>query len=257
MKLETRSPLKAANLRQPGQSLQEEIDKLFDDVAGNYLIAATAFLAVTYFQWVQYLFKLPPNPLLLTLITMFAFGLFFYKFSRAKKKAKHLKLGRDGERAVAECLDTLREDGYRLLHDVVGGSFNLDHVLIGPAGVFTVETKTASKPREGDARVRVERETIRVGAYEPDRNPITQAKAQAGWLRELLEDTTGKRYKVQPIVAYPGWFVEGNQWGEVWVLEPKALGKVLEQKKPVLDKTDIALITSSLKRFVRSSAKTP
>ena len=71
----------------------------------------------------------------------------------------------------------------------------------------------------------------------------------------MLEDTTGKRYKVQPIVAYPGWFVEGDQWGEVWVLEPKALGKVLKQRKPVLNKTEVAFITSSLKRFVRSSAK--
>ena len=255
MKATTRSPLKAANLRQPGQSLQEEIDKLFNDGVAPHLAVALSFMTAAFLQWYQYLFKLPPSPLLFTFIMVLAFALFFYKFFRAKEKAKHLKLGRDGERAVAECLDTLREDGYRLLHDVVGGSFNLDHVLIGPAGVFTVETKTASKPSKGDARVRVEGETIRVSMYEPDRNPITQAKAQAGWLRELLEDTTGKTYKVQPIVAYPGWFVEGDQWGEVWVLEPKALHKVLGKRKPVLDKTDIALVTSSLKRFVRSSAR--
>ena len=255
MKLETRSPLKAANLRQPGQSLQEEIDKLFDDVLSTYLIAAVTFLAAAMMQWSQYLMKSPPIPFTTTAVAVLAWALFIYKASRVKKKARGLKLGRDGERAVAECLDTLREDGYRLLHDVVGGSFNLDHVLIGPAGVFTVETKTASKPSKGDARVRVEGETIRVGAYEPDRNPITQAKAQAGWLRELLEDTTGKTYKVQPIVAYPGWFIEGNQWGEVWVLEPKALSKLLKQRTPVLDKTEVALVTSSLKRFVRSSAR--
>ncbi len=35
--------------------------------------------------------------------------------------------------------------------NAIGGNFNLDHVLIGPAGVFTVETKTHSKPG-GDAR---------------------------------------------------------------------------------------------------------
>ena len=100
-------------------------------------------------QWTQYLLKSPPTPLLMTVMAAFAWALFIYKASRVKKKARGLKLGRDGERAVAECLDTLREDGYRLLHDVVGGSFNLDHVLIGPAGRVYRRDQNGQQTKQG------------------------------------------------------------------------------------------------------------
>jgi len=51
-------------------------------------------------------------------------------------------------------------------------------VLIGPAGVFTVETKTRTKPH-GDARVTFRGEALLVAGFEPDRDPIVQARAQA------------------------------------------------------------------------------
>jgi Nuclease-related domain len=86
-------------------------------------------------------------------------------------------------RKLSDNVSTLRELGYKVFHDVVGGDFNLDHVLIGPAGVFTVETKTHSK-RIGDARVTFEGETIRGGGFEPDRDPLVQPKGSQ--VQELL-----------------------------------------------------------------------
>jgi Nuclease-related domain len=118
-----------------------------------------------------------------------------------------LKLGRDGEKAVGQFLETLRERRYRVFHDIVGGNFNLDHVLIGPAGVFTVETKTHRKP-SGDARVTFGGETIRIDGFEPDRDPIIQAKAQASWLCELLSESTGRNFAVRSAIVFPGWFVD-------------------------------------------------
>jgi hypothetical protein len=51
--------------------------------------------------------------------------------------------GADGERRTAEYLDTLITLGYIVLHDRVipGLRANIDHVAIGPAGVFVIETK--------------------------------------------------------------------------------------------------------------------
>ena len=78
-------------------------------------------------------------------------------------------------------------------HDVVGLGFNVDHVIVGPAGVFTVETKTWSKPAKGDAKVVFDGERVRINGFEPDRNPIVQAKAQARWLKEVLAESTGMK----------------------------------------------------------------
>ena len=179
-----------------------------------------------------------------------------YRIYNALPRLHALKLGRDGEKAVGQFLESLRERGYRVFHDVVGGNFNLDHVLIGPAGVFTVETKTHSKPG-GDARVTFDGETIRIAGFEPDRDPVVQAKAQASWLRELLSESTGRRFEVKSVIVYPGWFVnEGDaKRNAVWVLEPKRLPTFLEREPRRLSQEDIHLASYHLSRFVRTAAQ--
>jgi Nuclease-related domain len=54
--------------------------------------------------------------------------------------------GRRGEQHVAALLDALRADGWRILHDLDTGRGNIDHVAIGPGGVFVIETKTWRPP---------------------------------------------------------------------------------------------------------------
>src|SRR5207248_11280153 len=65
-----------------------------------------------------------------------------------KRRAAH-RLGFHGERYVAEELNQLMADGFRVFHDVPFDGFNIDHVLVGPTGVFVVETKTKKKPMVG------------------------------------------------------------------------------------------------------------
>jgi hypothetical protein len=50
--------------------------------------------------------------------------------------------GAEGEEQVAKLLDALVEHGWRPLHDVSFGRGNIDHVLVGPGGLFTIETKS-------------------------------------------------------------------------------------------------------------------
>jgi hypothetical protein len=52
-----------------------------------------------------------------------------------------LRRGIDGEERVAEILAELEPNGYRAIHDLDIGRGNADHVLVGPAGVFVIETK--------------------------------------------------------------------------------------------------------------------
>lgn len=50
--------------------------------------------------------------------------------------------GASGEENVGRVLDGLRDSGWFALHDVTLGRGNIDHVLVGPAGIFTIETKS-------------------------------------------------------------------------------------------------------------------
>lgn len=56
--------------------------------------------------------------------------------------------GAAGERATARALAGVERDGWTVLTDVrpPGKRWNLDHVLIGPAGVVVVETKQWRRP---------------------------------------------------------------------------------------------------------------
>jgi hypothetical protein len=102
--------------------------------------------------------------------------------------------------------DPAHED---IFHDLIGNDFNVDHVLVGPAGIFTVETKTFSKPARGNAKVTFDGENVLVNGFRPDRDPVTQARAQANWLRNLVLESTGRKVVVRSVVLFR--FVSRNR----------------------------------------------
>ena len=248
-----RSPLKDKPLRNPGQSLEER-RREFVENAFEPALVAIVLVVLAGLEWSRYYFSLPPRPILFTVVALVAVGYAAIRIWRALPRARALRLGIEGERAVGQFLERLREDGYQVFHDVVGVGFNLDHVVIGPAGVFTVETKTHSKPARGEAKVVCDGERILVNGYEPDRDPIVQGKAQASWLRALLSESTGRNFSVRSVIVFPGWFVEQEPTSrrEFWVLEPKALRGFLMNEPEVLTGEDVKLASFHLSRFIRA-----
>src|SRR6185369_9818593 len=55
------------------------------------------------------------------------------------------QIGADGEVRTGRLLESLEADGFRVLHDrkIPGArSANIDHIVIGPPGIYVVETKS-------------------------------------------------------------------------------------------------------------------
>jgi hypothetical protein len=252
-----RSPLKDKPLRNPGQSVREQRTELiFDKLLGPMMISLLLILLATL-DWVRYFFPTPVRP---WVSSVFAVGGLVYaawQIRRHRPKARMLKLAEEGEKAVGQHLECLRASGYSVFHDLVGTDFNVDHVLIGPAGIFTIETKTWNKPRQGSPKITFDGETLRAAGWEPDRNPVIQAKAQASWLQRLLAESTGRTFPVWPVVLFPGWFIEDSRASrkELWVLEPKALQSFLAQEKAVISPEDVKLASFHLSRFIREQER--
>jgi hypothetical protein len=249
------SPLKARPLRNPGQGLDEELQRLWDDKGTPYFWFPAVFLLVAALEWFSYLTNRPRQPVVYSIaaVVLVAFGAF--RLWQLRKRFRQIKLGRDGERAVGQFLEGLRVSGARIFHDVPADGFNLDHVVIVMQGVFVVETKTWSKPRP-DARVTFDGELILVDGQQPDRDPIAQVHAEVDWLKRTLEESTGKRLPVRGVVVFPGWYVEPmdrEQKKDVWVLEPKALPAFIEQEPKTLEISEVALAAYHLGRYVRGS----
>lgn len=254
---ESRSPLKGAPLRYAGQSLDEEIQRVLEDDVLVYIVMAAFVFVLALYEWWRWYAKTPPQPVPFTVIAMVFWAYTARKFVRAKRKIKTLRLARDGEKLVGQFLEGLRENGYRVLHDIVGDNFNIDHLLIGPKGVFTIETKTMSKPARGKSEIDYDGTQILVNGFKPDRDPVIQAKAQAHWIKELVKELTGKTITVRPAVVYPGWFINQTQKGsrpDVWVLNPKALEAFIENSDGELSDEDVRSFHSHLSRYVRNSA---
>lgn len=54
------------------------------------------------------------------------------------------RAGAEGERATAKALRPLLKEGWTVLHDIPTNDGNIDHLLIGPPGIFLLETKNLS-----------------------------------------------------------------------------------------------------------------
>jgi Holliday junction resolvase len=95
--------------------------------------------------------------------------------------------GATGEEQVGALLDELAGAGWRVIHDASLGHGNVDHIAVGPGGLFTVETKS----HPGPVRVQqIHGATLR------------QAQTQ----RQTLERITGEQ--VEALVVYSRAWVD-------------------------------------------------
>src|SRR5215211_7590165 len=62
---------------------------------------------------------------------------------RPSEQARSWQRGAHGERGTARLLDRLTRDGYVIFHDlaVPGSDANVDHLVIGPTGLFVIDSK--------------------------------------------------------------------------------------------------------------------
>ncbi len=166
---------------------------------------------------------------------------------------RNLRLAIEGERAVGQGLEQLRAQGYAVYHDIPGDGFNVDHLLVGPAGVFTIETKTRSKPLRGNPTVLVDGESLLIDGRSPTRDSFAQSRAQAKWISDALKTGTGRDFPVFPVIVFPGWWVETkSRPSSLWIVNDKALPKFLARENQRLTLEEISTAKSQLEMFIRA-----
>ena len=120
--------------------------------------------------------------------------------------------------------------GFEIYHDVPFDGFNIDHVLVGPRGVFIVETKTRRKPvdKTGKKEFRVQFDGKNLlWPLGTDSYGIEQAKNNAKTLATWLSSATGENIWTTPILTLPGWLVERKAPTDgLYVLNPKEIYQV-------------------------------
>jgi hypothetical protein len=129
--------------------------------------------------------------------------------------------GASGEEQVGAVLDQLPRGQWRVIHDASFGRGNVDHIVLGRAGVFTVETKSHPGP-------------VRVGRVHGA--TLGQAHAQ----RRAVQGVTG--LEVEPLIVYSRAWVDrplARRKG-VRVLPARMLPGYLARRPPTLSEEQVA-----------------
>lgn len=113
--------------------------------------------------------------------------------------------GARGEEMVAALLEAL-PSGYHVFHDVpCGESGGIDHLVVGPSGLFVVETKFWS------GVVTVSDGVVRVNGAPPSRSPLQQVVASSGALKVLLEGRLEAAPACVPVVCFASNTLSGGR----------------------------------------------
>lgn len=209
-------------LRQAGEGLASRMRQLEDRIVMTvmggislpyFTACGVALLAVAASKRGL---SLPPGVIigLAVVAGLSGIGIAVARLLRLLRELSDCHVGYCGERLVAEKLRPLERSGWIVLHDVPmtgrSGSFNIDHVAIGPAGVFAVETKTPRKfvgTSEAGHFIDFDGQHLRWPDGRCDSADVRATLDRARDLGEWLKRRTGESIPVKPILVYPEWYV--------------------------------------------------
>ena len=118
----------------------------------------------------------------------------FWTGTRGLRRVERFFKGARGEEKVAGVLAGL-PDGFHVFNDFKAGSAFVDHVVLGPTGVFSVETKCWS------GEVTVEEGSVLINGRLPSRDPIPQAVKESDLVRGSFA-AVGWKGRVVPILVF-------------------------------------------------------
>jgi Nuclease-related domain len=196
-------------LRQPGQHAFSRVR----DLNKRMLYIVGSAMLVMLVAWTVFALRGLP----FALLSLVLIGVMGTAHRHLSPKVERWLQGAEGEREVAAVLTQLKADDWQALHDISLGGGNIDHILVGPGGIFTIETKS----HRG-----------RIGIDQIDPRMLKQAYAQ----KKLLERIT--RLDVQPLLVFSQAYLVGSvpaQRKGVTILPARMLQHYFSRRRPTLE----------------------
>lgn len=222
-KEKSRSPFTEKLIRPAGESLRLRVDELREEMMEPLFRIVVFLVAPCIVAMVTPSARLGVHLVLVTLVFVTCWLLAWRDWRglrNLREKLRNVRLGFDGERFVATELNGLLSQGYRVFHDFIvdwvpdDQRHNIDHIVVGPTGVFAIETKAWRKPLgvDGEMKLRVSDEGIQLPGDKPRKNAIQQARRNAATLSRWLTGSASEKIPVRPLVVVPGWYVDAPGW---------------------------------------------
>lgn len=214
-----------------GQSVLSDFNDKSADLF-EHLIMVTFFFNLPFIYVGAYKLLGVEKELPWLVIPIYAVAMIYIlvKTIRTTKSRNNLRLGLEAEWFVSSELHDIEATGYKVFHDIQCDKFNIDHMVIGPNGVFAIETKGRRKPSNSKTAaeksqeyvVNVKGKILEFPNY-TDTSIVEQAIRQAKWATTWLSEATGEKIVVCPVVTIPGWYVKNVSKPLIPVLATKIL----------------------------------
>lgn len=150
--------------------------------------------------------------------------------------------GAGAELTMGRQLERLGPD-FQLIHDMPTGKGNIDHVCVGPTGVFVIETKASTGTLSFADR-------LLVNGKEPEKDYLKQLWAEVFYVRDLLRQTLGRDYVVEGILQFPNALADGSIKSKkqgLWIGGRGFANFVIRWKGTPLAKDEIPAIVAALR----------
>lgn len=235
--------------RRAGQSIRDEKERLLENRLMPYVFGPAFLWMIFAVEAIHSWTGEPLQPRFWLCLAIAATGLAWIGYRRLSPEFRNLNRGERGELRVAEILDDLRSYGYRAFHDLVGDGYNIDHVVVGPAGVFAIETKFRSGYGEIEFR---NGEGLFVGGRKEESDPLLQARRNARDVNRIIKENCRIDRWVNPLVVFVGDWRIKEGWRGAPVFSADEIVDYFDRQQPELIRREIDLICSHLEREAKS-----
>lgn len=207
------------------------------------LLIMFAFWIVCAVEWTQRLVGTIPDPRFWTVLSLVITLYGGVQVFRLRLRSHSSTPRVSGEKEVARILHQIRGKGFVAFHNLPGAERNIDHVVIGPSGVYAIETKARSG--SGTIDYRSDDELIFAGRIK-DGWPLRHARASASAVQTRLNHGLPEAYAVKPLLVFLGdWDIHRHGKNlAVDVMTLDQLAEYFDQQKPALTGQEIAAISS-------------
>jgi len=156
-------------------------------------------------------------------------------FGLIKRRVNSFLLGQEGENDIDKELSNLRSDYICILNGLDTDKGNIDKIVIGPTGVWSLEVKSHK------GHITFDGQSLVINNQPLEKNFLSQAYAEAMTLHELIKLKLNIDISIQPVVVFSSKYAKVrlglNKYKGVYVIQKAWLNKLITET-PVQNLTE-------------------
>lgn len=164
-------------------------------------------------------------------------------------------VGAVGESRVTEVLSSLPDDWY-IFNDMIVGRSQIDHIVICPKGIYTIETKNYQGTIYGNAEKQEWSQVINYDYKTPFYNPVKQGIGHSVALSKYLKGGGFNNVWVNTIVVFTEPSVELKVFSpKVPIIHLSKLSEFLNNQKQIINPNECTKIAKYVHKLIHVKIK--